>query len=132
MSPESVRQLPVAAFFDVDNTLLHGASLLYLARGARTLGIVGAGDIARFGWQAVQFRRRGEDRRVLDRVRERGMQLLAGQSAERLHGLAAAVVDRLSPRLWPETRDLLQAHVANGHQVWLLSATPDFLAAELA
>ena len=132
MSPEPARPLPVAAFFDVDNTLLHGASLIHLARGARKLGIVGAADIARFGWQELRFRRRGEDLGVLDRVRTRGTQLLAGQSAERLHGLATEVVDRLHARLWPETRELLQAHVSGGHQVWLLSATPDFLAAELA
>lgn len=126
------RPIRVAAFFDVDNTLLRGASLFQLARGARRLGIVGTGDLVRFGWEAMRFRQRGERLSVLDLVRARATRLLAGQSADRLHGLATEVVDRLHGRLWPETRDLLRAHVASGHQVWLLSATPDFLAAELA
>jgi HAD superfamily hydrolase (TIGR01490 family) len=126
------RPLPVAAFFDIDKTLLNGASLLFLAKAARSLGIVSLRDLARFGWETVQFRRRGEHLGVMEEVRDRGMQLLAGQSAARLHGLAGSVVRRMHPRLWPETKAVLRAHLAAGHEVWLVSTTPDFLAAELA
>jgi HAD superfamily hydrolase (TIGR01490 family) len=130
--PTAPRPLPVAAFFDIDKTLLNGASLLFLARAARTLGIVSLRDLARFGWEAVKFRRRGEHLGVIDEVRDRGMRMLAGVSAERLHRLAASVVGRMRPRMWPETQELLRAHLAAGHEVWLVSATPDFLAQELA
>jgi HAD superfamily hydrolase (TIGR01490 family) len=124
--------LPVVAFFDIDKTLVNGASLLFLARAARTLGIVSLRDLARFGWEAVKFRRRGEHLAVLDEVRDRGMRLLAGTSAERLHNLAGSVVRRMQPKLWPETQEVLRAHLAAGHEVWLVSTTPDFLAQELA
>ncbi|WP_375388431.1 HAD family hydrolase [uncultured Amnibacterium sp.] len=124
--------LPVAAFFDIDKTLVNGASLLFLARAARSLGIVSVRDLARFGWKTVRFRKHGEQLSVLDEVRDRGMQLLAGQRADRLHALAAQVVGRMQPRIWPETRALLQAHLDAGHEVYLISATPDFLAQELA
>ena len=130
--PASPRPLPVGAFFDVDNTLLHGASLMHLARAAHGLGMVGFGDLARFGWKALRFRRCGERLSVLDQVRDRGMVLLAGQSADELHQLARTVVARMHHRFWPETRAILREHLANGHAVWLLSATPDFLAAEIA
>lgn len=126
------RPLPVAAFFDVDKTLVNGASLLFLARAARAIGIVGLRDLARFGVKSMSFRRHGERLSVLDEVRDRGMQLLAGQSAERLHSLAANVVTRMRPRIWPETLALLTAHLDAGHEVYLISATPDFLAQELA
>jgi HAD superfamily hydrolase (TIGR01490 family) len=124
--------LPVFAFFDVDNTLLHGASLFTLANAARRLGMVKRRDILRFAFKALSFRRKGENLDVLDQVRERALELLGDLQPDRLHALAGEVVDRLHPRLWPETMDLLREHCANGHQVWLLSATPDFLAAELA
>ncbi len=126
------KPVPVAAFFDIDKTLVNGASLLFLARAARSIGIVGVRDLLRFGWKAFAFRRRGESTSVLDQVRDRGMALLAGQSAERLHALAEQVVDRMQPRIWPETRLLLKAHLEAGHEVHLISATPDFLAQELA
>lgn len=122
----------MAAFFDVDKTLVNGASLLFLARAARSIGVVGLRDLARFGWKAVAFQRRGESLSVLDQVRDRGMALLAGRSATELHALAESVVARMQPRIWPETRALLQAHLDAGHEVYLVSATPDFLARELA
>jgi HAD superfamily hydrolase (TIGR01490 family) len=130
--PDEPRPVPGGAFFDVDNTLLHGASLMHLAVAAHRLGMVGLRDIVRFGWKALRFRRSGERLSVLDEVRDRGMVLLAGQSAETLHRLARAVVARMHHRFWPETRAILREHLANGHAVWLLSATPDFLAAEIA
>lgn len=124
--------LPVAAFFDVDKTLVNGASLLFLARAARSIGMVSARDLLRFGWKAAAFRRHGERLSVLDEVRDRGTALLAGRSADELHALAESVVMRMQPRIWPETRNLLQAHIELGHEVQLISATPDFLAQELA
>lgn len=130
--PLGPRPLPVAAFFDVDKTLVNGASLLFLARAARSIGVVGLRDLARFGWKAARFRRHGERMTVLDEVRDRGMALLAGRSADELHALAESVVARMQPRIWPETRALLHAHLEAGHRVWLISATPDFLARELA
>ncbi|MGN6445784.1 HAD family hydrolase [Amnibacterium sp.] len=126
------RQLPVAAFFDVDKTLVNGASLLFLARAARSLGIVSWRDLARFGLKSASFRKHGEQLSVLDQVRDRGMRLLAGQRADRLHALAEEVVSTMQPRIWPETRALLTAHLEAGHEVHLISATPDFLAQELA
>jgi HAD superfamily hydrolase (TIGR01490 family) len=128
----TAEQLPVAAFFDIDKTLVNGASLLFLARAARSLGIVSVRDLLRFGWKAFTFRRHGERQSVLDDVRDRGMTLLAGQRADRLHALAEQVVGRMQPRIWPETRALLTAHLEAGHEVHLISATPDFLAQELA
>ncbi|MFD1721238.1 HAD family hydrolase [Amnibacterium endophyticum] len=131
-APVVPRPLPVAAFFDVDKTLVNGASALFLARAARSLGIVGRRDLVRFGWKALSFRRHGERQSVLDEVRERAMVLLAGHSAAELHRLAGQVVRTMQPKIWPETRALLDAHREAGHEVWLISATPDFLAAELA
>lgn len=131
-APTLPRPLPVAAFFDVDKTLVNGASALFLARAARSLGIVGRRDLVRFGIEAMRFRRHGERQSVLDEVRERAMQLLRGHPSAELHRLAGQVVRSMQPKIWPETRSLLEAHRQAGHEVWLISATPDFLAAELA
>ena len=126
------RPLPVAAFFDIDKTLVNGASALFLAKAARSLGIVGRKDLLRFGFEAMRFQRRGERMSVLDSVRTRAMHLVAGHPAAELHRLADQVVHTMQPKIWPETRSLLEAHVQAGHEVWLISATPDFLAEELA
>jgi len=36
-----------AAFFDLDNTLLHGSSLYFLGRGMHARGVISTRDVAR-------------------------------------------------------------------------------------
>ena len=47
---------PSAAFFDLDNTLLHGASLFLIGRGMHARGVVSTGDVLRGAWQQLVFR----------------------------------------------------------------------------
>src|SRR5438309_7607006 len=46
----------VAAFFDVDNTMMQGASIYYFARGLVKRKYLGAGDLARFALRQLRFR----------------------------------------------------------------------------
>src|SRR3954453_17116270 len=45
-----------AAFFDVDNTMMQGASIYYLARGLAARKYFTTGDLVRFGLQQLKFR----------------------------------------------------------------------------
>src|SRR5690349_4652581 len=45
-----------AAFFDVDNTMMQGASIYYLARGLAARKYFTTGDLIRFGVQQLRFR----------------------------------------------------------------------------
>ena len=45
-----------AAFFDVDNTVMQGASVFHLARGLYRGDFFSARDIGRFAWQQAKFR----------------------------------------------------------------------------
>src|SRR3954449_8912182 len=45
-----------AAFFDVDNTMMQGASIYYLARGLAARKYFTTGDLLRFGLQQLKFR----------------------------------------------------------------------------
>src|SRR5882757_9383533 len=54
------REDPTAgAFFDVDNTLIRGASIYYFARGLAARDMFGPRDLARIAWGQVVFRLRG-------------------------------------------------------------------------
>ena len=46
--PPRRRDLTAAAFFDVDNTLVHGSSLVHFARGLAARKYFTYGDLARF------------------------------------------------------------------------------------
>src|SRR6266542_589390 len=45
-----------AAFFDVDNTMMQGASIYHFARGLASRRYFTTGDLPRFGWQQLRFR----------------------------------------------------------------------------
>ena len=53
--------LTAAAFFDVDNTMMQGASIFHFARGLAARNFFTTGDLLRFAWQQVKFRLAGED-----------------------------------------------------------------------
>jgi phosphoserine phosphatase len=50
-----------AAFFDVDNTMMQGASIFHFARGLASRGFFHSRDLARFAWQQIAFRVGGQE-----------------------------------------------------------------------
>lgn len=120
---------PVIAFFDVDNTLLRGASIFHIGRGAFRRRLITFGDIVSFGWKQLRFISVGENHRHLEAVRERALELAGGHSVADLEQLANEVYDRyIEPKLWPETVALAKEHLEQGHHVVLVTATPETIA----
>lgn len=120
---------PTIAFFDVDNTLLRGASIFHIGRGAFRRRLITIGDIISFGWKQLRFISVGENHRHLEVVRERALELAGGHSVADLEELANEVYDRyIEPKLWPETVALAREHLQQGHGVVLVTATPETIA----
>jgi HAD superfamily hydrolase (TIGR01490 family) len=116
---------PIIAFFDVDNTLMRGTSLFHVGREAWTRKIIRFRDIARFAWHQRRFISVGENQEHLDDARDRALSLAAGHSVAEVEALAEHVWEtRIQRRMYPETTGLTQEHLAKGHEVWLVSATP--------
>jgi HAD superfamily hydrolase (TIGR01490 family) len=116
---------PILAFFDVDNTLMRGTSLFQLGREAWKQHVIGVRDVALFAWHQRRFIKVGENDEHLVTARERALGLVGGLTETQVLGLAESIwEDRIKPRLYAETVDLTQEHLAKGHEVWLVSATP--------
>jgi HAD superfamily hydrolase (TIGR01490 family) len=124
---------PVVAFFDLDNTFMHGASAFFLVRGLRAAGLLTMRDVISAGWKHARFKARGENDRHLNSARARGLAVLAGVPVTDMARLADDVYDRhIASAVWPEMYRIAQEHLANGHHVWLMTATPSFLADVIA
>jgi len=116
---------PIIAFFDVDNTLLRGASVFQLGKGAFRKGLITVRDIALFGWHQVRFLAVGENGKHMSQARERALALIGGHRVDDLVRLSEEIYERdIKSRLWPETLELAREHQRKGHEVWLISATP--------
>jgi HAD superfamily hydrolase (TIGR01490 family) len=126
--PEAIPGEPdprAAAFFDVDNTVLRGASIFYLARGLYSRKFFGTRDIARFAYQQVRFRLGAEDMQHVAEIRSTALSFIAGHSVAELTQISDEVFDELiADKIWPGTRAIAQMHIDQGQRVWLVTATP--------
>ncbi|MFT4086801.1 MAG: HAD-IB family hydrolase [Gordonia sp. (in: high G+C Gram-positive bacteria)] len=126
--------LTAAAFFDVDNTLVHGASIVLFARGLAARKYFTYSDIAQFAWQQAKFRITGnEDLDDVAEGRDKALSFVAGRETEELVRLGEEIFDEyIADKIWPGTRALAQRHLDAGQQVWLVTATPVELAQTIA
>ncbi len=124
-----------AAFFDVDNTMMRGASIFHFARGLAARKFIGTGYLATLVWQQLRFRlggrEPGPDR--IDTTRQQALSFVTGRPIEELIKLGEDIYDELmADRIWSGTRALAQMHLDAGQRVWLVTATPVELAMIIA
>lgn len=126
--------LTAAAFFDVDNTMIVGASIFHFARGLAARRYITSGDLAKFAWHQLHFRISGkESATTVATGREEALSFVAGRTTEEIARLGEEIYDELiAGRIWAGTRALAQMHVDAGQQVWLVTATPVELAQIIA
>lgn len=119
----------VAAFFDVDNTIIRGASSFHLAVGLYRRGFFQRSDIVRFAVHQIRYLTFGENRQQIDEVRQRALEIMHGRSVAEVVAIAEDIYDEvLSLRIFPGTQRLLDQHLRAGHEVWLVTATPTEIA----
>lgn len=131
--PTADRPRATAAFFDVDNTIIRGASSFHLARALYQRRFFGTVDIVRFAVHQARYLLFGEDVGQIDAVRQRALSLIAGRSVAEVTAVGEEVYDTvLQLRIYPGTRRLLDEHLAAGDEVWLVTATPVEIGALIA
>ncbi|MEO6471537.1 MAG: HAD-IB family hydrolase, partial [Aeromicrobium sp.] len=92
MAPDLDRE--GAAFFDVDNTIMQGASIFHLARGLHRRKFFTTGDILRGMWQQAYFRVAGvEDPEHIAKARAKGLSFIEGHTVTELEEVGEAIFD---------------------------------------
>ncbi|MFM2024971.1 MAG: hypothetical protein RLZZ56_984 [Actinomycetota bacterium] len=124
--PQTPKPIKIeAAFFDLDNTLLRGASSFLFAKAAFERKFVNRRELWRFAWQQFKFITRGESAKMLAHIEDRAMSLVVGQSAKALESLVGITWEEyVKAKMWPETVRIAQEHVKNGREVWIITAAP--------
>ncbi|MFI6452172.1 HAD family hydrolase [Streptosporangium amethystogenes] len=123
-----------AAFFDVDNTMMRGASIYHFARGLASRGLFTSKDLFRFALGQAVFRVRGDENPDhIAEARETALAFVAGSKVEEIIRLGEEIYDEvMADRIWAGTRAIAQAHLDAGQRVWLVTATPVELARVIA
>ena len=116
----------VAAFFDVDNTMMQGASIFHLARGLHRRKFFTTREILAAAWKQTYFRVVGvEDPDHVAETRASALSFISGHTVAELEELSEEIFDEaMAHRIWPGTRALAQMHLDEGERVWLVTAAP--------
>jgi HAD superfamily hydrolase (TIGR01490 family) len=115
-----------AAFFDVDNTMMRGASIYHFARGLASRGLFTTKDLVRFALGQALFRVRGnENPEHIAQAKETALAFVVGLKVDDVVRLGEEIYDEvMADRIWSGTRALAQSHLDAGQRVWLVTATP--------
>ncbi len=123
-----------AAFFDVDNTVMQGASMFHLARGLHRRRFFTTSDILGAAWRQAYFRMVGvENLGHVATTRASALAFIEGHRVDELEQLSEEIFDEvMAHRIWPGTRALAQLHLDQGQRVWLVTAAPVEIATIIA
>ncbi|MGH3423135.1 MAG: HAD family hydrolase [Nocardioidaceae bacterium] len=123
-----------AAFFDLDNTVMQGASIFHLARGLYQRDFFSKRTILKAAWQQAYFRIAGiEDPEHVADARASALAFIAGHRVDELQRVSREIFEQtMAHRIWPGTRALAQIHLDQGQRVWLVTAAPVEIATIIA
>ncbi len=123
-----------AAFFDVDNTIMQGASIFHLAKGLHRRKFFTTREILGAAWKQAYFRVVGvEDPEHVADARASALNFIKGHRVEELEALGEEIFEEaMAHRIWPGTRALAQLHLDQGQRVWLVTAAPIEIATIIA
>lgn len=132
--PDIPQDAGAAAFFDVDNTLIQGSSLVVFALGLARRRYFRLSEIVPIAWKQLKFRVSGSENAAdVAAGRIQALEFVKGRSVDEMVALCEEIVDQsMAHKAYPGTRELAQMHLDAGQQVWLVTATPVQLAQVLA
>lgn len=133
MASPDARKSPVMVFADIDNTLIHGASIYLFGMEAWRSGFIKWHHVIPALFHQRSFIRKGETQKRIKSTRERGQAILAGHTVEDFRSVGESAWRRsIARKVFPEIQQILTDHVDSGHEVWLVSASPHALAEIIA
>ncbi len=123
-----------AAFFDLDNTMVRGSTLYFLGRAMYHRGFFTKADISKFVVANVRFRLTGTEKpEVISRFQKAATDFIGGHDVNEIYAIAQSVYDEyVSPALIQGTIDIAKKHLADGNEVWLVTAAPEDMAKLIA
>jgi len=115
-----------AAFFDLDNTVIQGASLFHLAKGLYRRGFFPTRLIFQALWLQAYFQVVGrENPQHIEDARKATLLFIQGHTVAELEEVGNEIYEEsIASRIWPGTRAIAQNHLDVGQQVWLVTAAP--------
>jgi HAD superfamily hydrolase (TIGR01490 family) len=121
-----------AAFFDLDRTLISGASAFPFGIEAWRQGLADGADVGKWAVAAITFKLIGDKGDATHDVKGDLLTGIGGSSVLALESVGTAVMPKLVARVRPEARKLIKMHHEAGRDTWIVSASPHEIVEPLA
>ncbi len=126
--------MTMAAFFDLDNTLVRGSSLYHLACELVRKKVIPRREVIRFARQELQYvMRRSEPAGVAASATARALALVAGRSEDAMQVVTAQfVATKLPAMIMDDVLSEVRRFQFHGVPTWIVTASPIELASAIA
>ncbi|OZM73399.1 inhibition of morphological differentiation protein [Amycolatopsis antarctica] len=124
---------PVAAFFDLDKTIIASSSALAFSKPLLRQGLINRRAALKSAYAQLVFSLSGADAGKTERMRAQISALCAGWDVAQVRSIVTETLhDVVEPLIYAEAAELIAEHKANGHDVVILSATGDEVVTPIA
>lgn len=133
--PETEISAPsrVAAFFDLDKTIIATSSAYAFGRGFLDNGMISRQKALELYLSKTSYMFSGHSSGQMDATRDRLAEMVAGWSVEDVQKIVAETMNNVvTPAIYREARELIEEHRARGHDLVILSASASILVEPIA
>jgi len=114
-----------AAFFDLDKTVIAKSSLVALGPEFHARGLLHRRTLVWAVLSQLLFIRFGADEQKLTKFREAVLKVTKGWDREEVRALVAETINNvIEPLIYEEALELIDHHLLQGDEVWLVSMSP--------
>lgn len=114
-----------AAFFDLDKTVIAKSSLAALGPEFHARGLLHRRTLVWAVFSQMLFVRFGADDEKLTKIRESVLKITKGWDHQEVRTLVAETINEIiEPLIYDEALELIDHHLAEGDEVWLVSMSP--------
>ncbi|WP_297850392.1 HAD family phosphatase [uncultured Corynebacterium sp.] len=128
--PDSHR---VAAFFDLDKTIIATSSAFAFGRGFLDNGMITRGEALELFLTKTSYMFNGQSSSKMDATRDRLADMVAGWPVADVRRVVAETMNTVvTPAIYREARELIDWHREQGHDIVILSASASLLVEPIA
>ncbi|MGQ0833286.1 MAG: HAD family hydrolase [Microthrixaceae bacterium] len=131
--PDDAHPLRVAAFFDLDKTVIAKASMVAFSRPLHRAGMLSRRTMLRAAWGQLLYAQFGATPEKLEKLRASVLQLTKGwDQAEVSSIVREQLADVIEPIVFDEALERIRDHQRQHHKVFIVSASPEEVVAPIA
>jgi len=125
--------LVIAAFFDLDKTVIAKASMVAFGPPLMKAGMISRRLMVRGVWSQLLFQRFGANEAKMQKFRESALRITRGWDQSVITTIVGeTLIDVIEPIVFDEALQQIRHHQALGHRVFIISASPAEIVEPLA